>query len=142
MTRALLDTTVVVAAVDENDEDHEVGLEIVQAVDHGELPKGVLVSDALQETLNYVHERKSHEAAVNVLDRFVRGTHFKIPYNPKKNYGAARSLFRSDGGLNFGDALQVAYVQDADIKYIYSFDDDYDGVEGIERLNAAVNPYA
>ena len=51
MARALLDTTVVVAAVDENDEDHEVGLEIVQAVDHGELPKGVLVSDALQETL-------------------------------------------------------------------------------------------
>jgi predicted nucleic acid-binding protein len=141
MTRALLDATVVIAAVDEDDEDHETGLEIVQAVDHGELPKGIIVSDALQESLNFVHERKGHAAAVDVLDRFVRGARFEIPYNPKKNYGEARSLFRSDGELNFGDSLQVAYMRSSNIEYIYSFDDDYDGVDGIERLNAAVNPY-
>ena len=141
MTRALLDATVVIAAVDEEDEDHQVGLTILQGIDHGELPKGILVSDALQETLNYVHERKGHQAAVDVLDRFVRGAHFEIPYNPKKNYGEARSLFRTDGRLNFGDAMQAAYMQSADVQYIYSFDDDYDSVDGIERLNAAVNPF-
>lgn len=141
MTRALLDATVVIAAVDEDDEDHETGLQILQAVDRGELPKGILVSDALLETLNYIHERQSHAAAVDLLDRFVRGAQFEIPYNPKKNYGEARSLFRSGGRLNFGDAMQTAYMQSADIEYIYSFDDDYDGVAGIERLNAAVDPY-
>jgi predicted nucleic acid-binding protein len=142
VTRALLDATVVIAAVDEDDEDHETGLEILQSVDRGELPKGIVVSDALQETLNFIHERQGHAAAVDVLDRFVRGAQFEIPYNPKKNYGEARSLFRSDGRLNFGDALQATYMQSESIEYIYSFDDDYDDVDGIKRLNAAVNPYS
>lgn len=141
MTRALLDATVIIAAVDDDDQDHGTGLEILQSVDQGELPKGVIVSDALQESLNFIHERKGHAAAVDVLDRFVRGAHFEIPYNPKKNYGEARSLFRSDGELNFGDALQATYMQSESIEYIYSFDDDYDGIDGIERLNAAINPY-
>lgn len=141
MTRALLDATVIIAAVDENDQDHKTGLEILQSIDRTELPKGIIVSDALQESLNYIHERQGHTAAVDVLDRFVRGAQFEIPYNPKKNYGEARSLFRSDGLLNFGDALQVTYMRSADIEYIYSFDDDYDAADDIQRLNSAVDPY-
>lgn len=141
MTRALVDATVVIAAVDRDDEDHETGLEIIEAIDHGELPKGIIVSGSLQESLNYVHERKSHAAAVDILDRFVRGAQFEIPYNPKKNYGQARSLFRSNGVMNFGDALQATFLQNADLQYIYSFDDDFDSVDGIERLNAPVNPF-
>jgi predicted nucleic acid-binding protein len=43
--------------------------------------------------------------------------------------------------LNFGDAMQAAYMRSEDIEYIYSFDDDYDRVAGIERLNAPVNPF-
>jgi len=132
---------VVIAAVDETDEDHDTGLSILQGVDHGDLPKGILVSDALQETLNFIHERQRHATAVDLLDRFVRGARFEIPYNPKKNYGEARSLFRSDGRLNFGDTMQVAYMWGAGIKHIYSFDDDYDGVDDITRLNAPVNPH-
>jgi predicted nucleic acid-binding protein len=42
MTRALLDATVVIAAADEDDEDHETGLEMIHRVDHGDLPKGIL----------------------------------------------------------------------------------------------------
>lgn len=141
MTRALLDATVVIAAVDDDDENHDTGLQILQAVDDGELPRGIVVSDALQESLNYVHERAGHTMAIDLVDRFVQGAHFEIPYNPQKNYGTARSLFRADGRLNFGDTMQVAFMQSADIEYIYSFDDDFDGVDGIKRLNAAVDPY-
>lgn len=142
MTRAVLDATVVIAAVDDDDEDHDVGLEILQAVDSGTLPRGIIVSDALQESLNYVHERAGHAMAVDLLDRFLRGAQFEIPYNPKQNYGTARSLFRSDGRLNFGDSMQVSFMRSEDVEYIYSFDNDFDDVDGIERLNAAVNPYS
>jgi len=140
MTRALLDATVLIAATDQDDQDHERGFEILRSVDHGEVPTGVITNDALLETLNFVHERKGHEAAVDLLDRFVRGAHFELPYNPKKNYGLARSLFRDSGRLNFGDSMQTAYMQSQGIEYIYSFDDDFDSVDGITRLNSAVNP--
>ena len=141
MTRALLDATVVIAAADDDDGDHDTGFQILRGVDNGDLPRGIIVSDAVQESLNYIHERAGHAMAVDLLDRFVQGARFEIPYNPRKNYGTARSLFRADGQLNFGDAMQVAFMRSADIEYIYSFDDDFDGVDGIERLNAAVNPY-
>jgi predicted nucleic acid-binding protein len=78
---------------------------------------------------------------VDILDRFVHGAQFELPYNPKKNDGTARSLFRSDGGLNFGDSLITAFARNEGIEYVYSFDDDYDRVDDIDRLNAAVNPY-
>lgn len=141
MTRALLDATVVIAAADSDDDDHEVGYEILQGVDGGVLPTGIVVSDALQESLNYIHERQRHELATDLLDRFVRGAQFEIPYNPKKNYGTARSMFRDSERLNFGDAMQVAYMQSEGIEYIYSFDDDFDGFQGVIRLDTAVNPY-
>lgn len=141
MTRALLDATVLIAAADADDADHDVGLEILRGVDHGELPTGVVTNEALLETLNYVEERLSHERAVDLLDRFVRGSHFELPYNPKKNYGLGRSLFRDTAGLNFGDCMQTAFMQSRGIEYVYSFDDDFDEVDGIDRLNSAVDPY-
>jgi len=142
VTRALLDATVVIAAADDDDEDHEVGLAILQAVDAGTLPRGIIVSAALHESLNYVHERAGHAMATDLLDRFVQGARFEIPYNPQKNYGTARSVFRTDGRLNFGDAMQVTFMRSEGINYIYSFDHDFDDIDGVERLNAAVNPYS
>jgi len=141
VTRALLDATVVIAGIDRDDSDHAVGSEILQCVDHGELPTGVIVSDALHETLNFIEERKGHTVAVDVLDRLVRGENFELPYNPKQNYGTARSLFRSNERLNFGDALQVAFMQREGIEYVYSFDADFDSVDGVRRLNSAVDPF-
>mgnify|MGYP002277201799 CR=1 FL=1 len=141
MTRALLDATVVIAAVDRDDSDHVAGFDILQGVDHGKLPTGVIVSDALHEILNFIEERKGHAVAVDVLDRLVRGEHFELPYNPKQNYATARSLFRSNERLNFGDALQVAFTQRQGIEYVYSFDDDFDSVDGVRRLNSSVDPF-
>jgi predicted nucleic acid-binding protein len=142
MTRALLDATVLIAAADDDDADHDAGFEIVREIDRGTLPTGIVTNDALLETLNYVHERAGHGAAVDLLDRFVRGAHFELPYSPKKNYGVARSLFRDSGRLNFGDSMQTAFMRSREIEYMYSFDDDFDSVDGITRLNSAVNPYS
>jgi len=141
VTRALLDATVLIAAADTDDADHEVGIDIVRGVDHGDLPTGVVTNESLLETLNYVEERLSHARAVDLLDRFVRGAHFELPYNPKKNYGVSRSLFRESPGLNFGDCMQTAFMQSREIEYVYSFDDDFDSIDGVTRLNDAVNPY-
>lgn len=141
MASVLLDATVVIAFADTDDEDHERGREIVRAVDLGDLPDGVVTNDALLEILNFVHDRQGQAKAVELLDRLVEGAHFRLPYNPKENYGVGRSLFRRYGGLSFGDAMQVAYMQGEDLEYIYSFDDDFDAVDGIVRLATAENPF-
>lgn len=142
MARALLDATVVIAFADTDDEDHERGTETVRAVDLGELPEGVVTNDALLEILNFVHDRKGQLMATDLLDRLVEGAHFRLPYSPKENYGIGRSLFRRYDRLSFGDAMQVAYMQGEGVEYIYSFDDDFDAVDGITRLETANDPFA
>lgn len=142
MGRCLLDATVVIAFADTDDADHELGAAIVRGVDGGDLPDGVITNDALLEILNFVHDRIGQAMATDLLDRLVEGAHFHLPYNAKENYGVGRSLFRRYEDLSFGDAMQVAYMQGEDLKYIYSFDDDFDAVDGITRLATADNPLA
>lgn len=142
MTRALLDATVVIAFADTDDDDHDAGKRIVRGVDRGTLPRGVVTNDALLELLNYVHERMGQAMATDLLDRLVEGAHFLLPYNPKENYGVARSTFRQYETLSFGDAMQVAYMGGEGLEYIYSFDDDFDAVDGITRLATPDDPFA
>lgn len=139
MARAVVDATVLIAFADTDDADHERGNEIVRAIDRGDLVTGTIFHDALLEVLNYVNERSGHEKAVDLLEE---SAHYRLPYGPKTNAGRGGGIFRQYPSLSLGDAMQVAFMQSEDIEYIYSFDDDFDAVDGITRLNTAVNPFA
>lgn len=141
MGRVLVDSTVLIAFADTDDEDHDRGEEIVRAIDHGDLVTGVIVHDALLEVLNFVNERQGHRKAVHLLDRLEESAHYRLPYNPKGNVGSGRGIFRQFPALSLGDAMQVAFMQHEGIEYIYSFDDDFDAVDGVTRLNTATDPF-
>jgi predicted nucleic acid-binding protein len=141
MARAVVDATVVIAFADPDDEDHEPGEEIVRGIDRGTLVTGVVVHEALLEVLNFVNERLRPAKATTLLDSLEESAHYRLPYGPKGNVGRGRALFRRYPGLSFGDAMQVAFMESTGIEYVYSFDDDFDAVEGITRLESAENPY-
>jgi len=94
-----------------------------------------------EEVLNFVNERFGHRKAVHLLDRPEEGAHYRLPYNPKGNVGSGRGLFRQFPALSLGDAMQVAFMRGEGIEYIYSFDDDFDTVDGVTRLNTATDPF-
>lgn len=142
MARALVDATVIIAFGDTDDEDHERGQEIVRSIDRGELVTGVIAHEALVEILNFLNERKGSKKATSLLDSLEESTHYRLPYGPKGNVGRGRGLLRQHSGLSFGDAMQVAFMQNEGIEYIYSFDDDFDSVDEIMRVNTAENPFA
>jgi len=142
MARALVDATVVIAFADSDDDDHEQGEKIVRSIDHGELVTGVITHEALVETLNFVEERQGPAKANGLLDSLEESAHFRLPYGPKSNVGHGRGFFRQHAGLSFGDAMQVAYMLAEDIEYIYSFDDDFDAVDGITRINRPEDPFS
>ena len=50
-------------------------------------------------------------------------------------------LFETYEGLAFGDATIVAYMQRVNIEYLYSFDDDFDVIDSITRLETADNSF-
>ena len=93
MGRVLVDSTVLIAFADTDDEDHDRGEEIVRAIDHGGLVTGVIVHDALLEVLNFVNERQGHRKAVHLLDRLEESAHYRLPTIRRETSGAAGGSF-------------------------------------------------
>jgi len=76
-----------------------------------------------------------------MLDRLIEGAHFEIVHAPKADFNAAQALFRRYGELSFVDSTIAAYMDREDIEYLYSFDDDFDAVTDLTRLETADNPF-
>ncbi|GAB3028824.1 type II toxin-antitoxin system VapC family toxin [Natronobiforma cellulositropha] len=141
MGTALVDSSVLIGAVSARDTHHENAAAILHGVDRGELPTGFVTNYALTETLNFIHERVGHDTATGFLDRLIESAGFELVHAPERDFHTGRSLFRKHTSLAFGDATMVAYMKRSGIDHIYSFDDDFDAVDGIVRLNVATNPF-
>lgn len=142
MVVALLDTNVLFANASARDEYHDRGREIVRGIDHGELPEVIVTNYVIAETLNLTREKLSPDAANQMLDRLIEGAHFEIVHAPKADFNAAQAIFRRYSELSFVDATLTAYMDRKEIEYLYSFDDDFDGLDHVTRLETPDNPYA
>lgn len=138
---ALCDTTVLYAAGNRNAQRHQRGLKIIQAADRGELPIFRIPDAVLIETMNGLTRDVEHETAVTVLERLQVGSQFDLVRDPQAVWETGIELFTQIERLALVDALIVAGARHAGVEYLYSFDDDFDGLDGITRLNTAVNPF-
>ena len=142
MPRALIDTNVLIAARLVRDQNHERGAAILHGIDEDNLPVGVVTSDVLEETINYLHAKSDQQTAAATLDALIESNGFEILYTPKSDFDAGRSLFRRYDSLSLTDAIIVATSQREEITYLYSFDDGFDGVADLTRLTTAENPFS
>jgi hypothetical protein len=137
----LLDTNVLFATASARDDYHDTAREIIGGIDHGSLPTAVITNYVLAETLNLTREKLGPDAATAMLDRLIEGAHFEIAHAALADFTTAQELFRQYPAISFIDATIVAYAQREQIEYLYSFDDDFDEVEGIARLTTADDPF-
>lgn len=141
MAVAVVDTGVLVGMADTNDEHHDVAMEIVQGMDHGDLPTARVTNYIALETLNWIHDRKRHEKAVETYERLNQSAGFEVLHAAQKDFTNAVKLFRTYEGLSFGDATIAAYMEREGVEYLYSFDDDFDAIKGISRLETPDDPF-
>ena len=142
MRSVFLDSNVLIAARLARDENHEQARTITDALDDGSLPTCRVPGDVLQEVLNYVTARCRHGDAVDTLDAVLESRGFELHHTTSHDFRIGRSLFRRYRGLSLTDAMVVATMQRTGARYLYSFDDDFDAIEGIARLTTPSNPFA
>lgn len=143
MAVAVIDSNVLIDYKDTGTGDrHDRAEAIVQAIDAGELPTGRVTNYVLLETLNWIHERQRHDIAVDLRHRLVESAGFEVHHAAQKDFTRATEFFETYEGLSFGDATIVAYMEREELEYLYSFDDDFDAVASITRLDTAENPFA
>lgn len=142
--RVLLDSNVLIAALFEDDGEHRRGFEIVEGIDSGELPEGIVLSYALPEVLHPIQQSHGFERARDTLQRFERSPRFHIEWLPKAQFQASLGVWQQSTGTNgaeFVDTTIAQFMRSNDVEYVYSFDEDFDEFEGITRLNTAVDPF-
>lgn len=141
MAVAVVDTSVLLGMVDADDPHHETASDIVHGMDRGTLPTGRVTNYVALETLNWIHERRYHGVAVETYERLNQSAGFEVIHAAQKDFARAVELFETYDALAFGDATIAAYMEREGVDYVYSFDDDFDAVNGITRLATPDDPY-
>jgi predicted nucleic acid-binding protein len=139
MPAVAVDANVLIAARLSRDQNHDRGEAIARGIDHGQLPTAIVLSDILEEVLNYLQARSGH--AVETLDALIESSGFDLKQTTKSEFDAGRSLFRRYDPLSLTDAILVAAMQRRDVTYLYSFDDGFDTVPDITRLTTPDDPF-
>lgn len=142
MGEAVVDTTVLYAAANRCAQRHDTAFSIVRGADSGELPKLRVPDPILVETMNGLARDVGHKTARDVLDRLREGTNFEIARESSAVWSRGIERFENTVRLSLADGLLVASASRNDCEYVYSFDDDFDGVDGLSRLDAPVDPFA
>lgn len=143
MTVAALDSNVLIDYKDTSpDSRHERAEEIVYAADEGDLPTLQVTDYLILESLNWIHERQRHDIAVDLRKRLSDSAGFELVHSAQKDFHRTVELFETNEGMAFGDASIAAYMERTGIEYLYSFDDDFDVLDRVTRLDTADDPFA
>jgi predicted nucleic acid-binding protein len=141
MARVIVDANVLIAARLSRDQNHERGKAISNAIDQGELPTAYVLSDVLEEVINYLQAKAGHAVATETLDALIESSGFSLIQTSKTDFNTGRSVFRRYESLSLTDALIVATMHREEIEYLYSFDDGFDRVPDLTRLATPENPF-
>jgi len=141
MVRAIVDANVLFAFRSARDQYHETATEIVEGIDSGDLPQGLVTNYTLPEVLNPIEKRAGHEHAVETLDFLTRSSGFRLRHLTTEDFSRGRALYRVHEGVEITDAILVEYMKRTGVEYLYSFDDDFDRFDEITRLTMPIDPF-
>lgn len=142
MQEALIDSNVIFAARMRRDQYHDHAAPIVEAIDGGDLPRGIITSYGLPEILNPIQKKASDAPAKATLQFLTESGGFRIRHLAQEDFTRGRALYGRTEGVEITDTITVAYMRRQELEHVYSFDDDFDEFNGITRLNSDENPFS
>jgi len=139
---AVIDSNLLYASRNSNDELHAQGDAVVEAASRGELPKMHVPHVFLQEVVKHTHNELGYQESLRTLNALVDDPQFAIITLTDGDLTRGRALFRQDPELELPDAIAVAYMRREQLEYIYSCDDDFDRFTDITRFDTDYNPHS
>jgi hypothetical protein len=146
----VIDTNLLVGLLDERDKWHSTATAIRDAL-HSNGAKVVYFDCVLNETVSVLARRTHEQNRPEDLDSLLSQLDTWIPTNritwvsleiPRLYEQILQLIRRSDGELNFHDALIALVCREQDVSTIASFDRDFDAIEGLTRVATAAEVLA
>ena len=129
-------------AFQRRDQFHDEALAIVKGADARDLPVCVVLDFVLAETMNALTQEIAHEETTEALSKLRQSSGFDVRRTANGVWTVGLGVYEQYSHLSLVDAMLVAYARETDTPYLYSFDDGFDSVDGVQRLNTATNPYS
>jgi predicted nucleic acid-binding protein len=142
MTKAILDSNFLVALIDEKDKWRKSAISIQKALKKKKA-RLVYLDCAVNETISVIARRleekgRSQEfsSALEKMEQAIPAERISWMYSEvRRLYTDILAIIKEhEGKLNFHDALMVLAAREMGIPHIVSFDQDFDEVDGIERI--------
>lgn len=105
-------------------------------------PRDHVTNYVVAEVMNTLHSKHSQQHALEHYDRLGESAGFEIIQCAGKDFTRALDFFETREELSFVDATIAAYVERREFEFLYSFDDEFDALDRVTRLETPDNPFA
>ena len=140
MSRIVLDTNVIVALLDSKDVHHSRAIDLVQRI---ESENKLLIMDCILVELYSVIARRAHERGYNFSQVVLRIQEMEgflelinaYDYRPKLHNEILRLMVKTEGQMNYHDALISLVMRRKRIRKLATFDRDFGYVEWLQVVS-------
>ncbi|MBI5393537.1 type II toxin-antitoxin system VapC family toxin [Candidatus Woesearchaeota archaeon] len=130
----ILDTSFIIALTLEEDSDHMRAVALNNQLKTGRFGTTFYTDYILNEALTLLRRKKVNEENIKQLANSLIMNKKQLLLSNDDIVQNAVAIFFQYKRLSFVDASSIAYARIYGMNKIYSFDTDFDGVEGIERI--------
>lgn len=125
-----LDSSYLIGLIIDNDQHHLKATELKPFLKH---EKKIINNTVLVETLNSINRTNHTLETESIINSILKID--KIDFLTKKEYFKSLELFNYyNQGINYSDCTMLYTMQANNINKIVSFDNDFDKVNGINRI--------
>lgn len=126
----LVDSNYMISLMNDKDKNHKRAKELSSRVNNEQKIMPILM---LSEAVTSIGSRKKGKIAKLLYDTLT--DNFEIYYpNPNAIDAAMKCVLKYDGTISLADCLAILLMKKRGITEIFSFDDDFDKIEGIVRV--------
>ncbi|KZX12535.1 type II toxin-antitoxin system VapC family toxin [Methanobrevibacter curvatus] len=125
-----IDSSFFLAYFDENHKKHKDSLKVAAII---RIEKKVINNFTIAITVSKIRNLIDEEAAEIVYNHLINN--YEVIYDNRKRTFEAIKLLRENKYIsNFSDGLSLAIINEKNIKEIASFNSNFDGLDGLERI--------
>jgi len=129
-----IDNVVWIGAKLKRDQWHRKSAPIIKKFLDKEIEKAYITDYIVLETVNFILRKGGFDAALETLNLFLYHERIEIVNIDEITFARASVIFKRYPGLSITDASTVAVMEDLGIAQIYTFDEGFDRIEWIGRL--------
>lgn len=130
-----IDSNIWVAAFNRKDTNHTISKEIVNNIAEGNMGIVFINNHVFDEIVTYVRKKLGEEQSLRVTEAIINSPHVQLLYVDELVFNASYHIFQMFESISFTDASIIVMMKNNNIRYLYSFNSDFDRIKDIIRLD-------